>query len=619
MSRLTANRSNYPLRPDFVAGRISDTSSLFNRALFTPAEDDLLLRGLIMWSQSPSASSSSNDVMWDTIQEKLLPSKERQLLEFRYSQLIHSDEAEGDRFRKYLKLLKDRKRNIRNWTLEEDIDLLKGFQVFGSDKWHMINLYFLPHRPRRELKNRWAYLVKEWTKKLSTQKKRSRQDGAVSIGVVSFLHSLRTRGAQADSPNDSEMLGSHPHISTIGMMSTSQSEVHKSSDLPGSGMGRVPGHASSGSSPWVNSYGHIYTDAYEFGAPRGALTPGMAMGAEVDEDELPDSDEEEDSDDDDRNRFHLKGEMPQDRVANPKVPLMISQEQQLQTESRPPLYAVGRAVGNKSSWIHTSASKKSSPSGQRGAAAALSNRRAGAIPGFQSIENAPMKSLVAAGTSSSAESSGRRPTTSITSLLWDGSSMFPGGAPELSRLDAAVPVSAEDNSYIDPNFTISEFLNFGQHHSQQSVDGNGPMQHDQGSFLLQSSLVGALNGRGDNAAAPTSPLRHLQGYMSTASNAADISSPLRRSPRKHSIPLSPSSPASKKKRPLSSTTIDGPPLLSSPHRSTKILRAESSREPTTPLRSGVPSAPLAGLTSPGGPDGRTTFFAKVLSLAKQKV
>lgn len=538
--------------------------------------------------------------MWDTIQEKLLPSKERQLLEFRYSQLIHSDEPEGERFRKYLKLLKDRKRNIRNWTLEEDTDLLKGFQVFGSDKWHMINLYFLPHRPRRELKNRWAYLLKEWAKKLSTQKKRGRQDGSVNMGVVQFLHSLRTRGAQAEDPQDNAFVGSHAHINTIGMMSTSQGLQHPSDpstggfnptsagralwathQAPGVAYGSVPGT----SIPRVRS-GSFDID------PRGRVGAGIALGDEVEEDELLDSD----GDDDDG------GEADYGNQGRLRVPLVISQEQNLITESRPPLHSSSRNNG-----------------GMASASVAVSSP----VRRTQDTRNMPRNNEIFPKSSASNNNQARplpgdssfRQGMSINSFLWDSSSA-PGGVSGLSRMDAAVPAAAEDSSYADPNFTISDFLNFGQQPSE--TPGSVHSILDQNPFLMPSSLMGISRGQ----AAPVSPVRH-----GAANEPPAVPSPLRRSPRRHaSTPLSPSTPSSKK-RPIDASGADNPlhqqgTPMAPLYRASKAPRTDGSAEPTTPVRSSgmqAVSSPSSALLSPGGSDSRTTFFAKVLSLAKQQV
>ena len=39
------------------------------------------------------------------------------------------------------------------WTHDEDLDLLRGYQIYG-DKWPLISIFFFPHRCRKELKAR---------------------------------------------------------------------------------------------------------------------------------------------------------------------------------------------------------------------------------------------------------------------------------------------------------------------------------------------------------------------------------------------------------------------------------------------------------------------------------
>lgn len=43
--------------------------------------------------------------------------------------------------------------STKKWTRDEEIALLKGFQIFGN-KWHMVKLYFLPYKTRNEIKLR---------------------------------------------------------------------------------------------------------------------------------------------------------------------------------------------------------------------------------------------------------------------------------------------------------------------------------------------------------------------------------------------------------------------------------------------------------------------------------
>ena len=233
-------RHDYPCR-DAAWGVGSDPSSLLSRSVFTPAEDDLLLRGLMLVGQIPGPMSASEN-LWETIRERFLPSKDKQLLEFRYTQLINSDNTEGDRFKSYLKLMKERGRNQRKWSLEEDVDLLKGYQVYG-DKWAMINLYFLPHRPRRELKARWVALLKESGRALVDSAGTVRQDGTVTSGVAGFLSDLRCRGAQAEEGGSLKAsrgnTGQAIDTSIIASLREADDDVLADSDSEGSGDERV--------------------------------------------------------------------------------------------------------------------------------------------------------------------------------------------------------------------------------------------------------------------------------------------------------------------------------------------------------------------------------------------
>lgn len=65
---------------------------------------------------------------------------------------------------RYLKLEPDAKSRDSRWTHFEDVDLLRGFFALG-DKWHLISLYFLPHRKKKELKLRWSLILKQGFKR----------------------------------------------------------------------------------------------------------------------------------------------------------------------------------------------------------------------------------------------------------------------------------------------------------------------------------------------------------------------------------------------------------------------------------------------------------------------
>lgn len=68
----------------------TDPSSLIGRSLFTPAEDDLLLRGIIKYGEDA----------WDLIKRHFLPSKEEQLLQFRFRQMTSPTAKEASKFKR---------------------------------------------------------------------------------------------------------------------------------------------------------------------------------------------------------------------------------------------------------------------------------------------------------------------------------------------------------------------------------------------------------------------------------------------------------------------------------------------------------------------------------------
>ena len=77
----------YPLPTEYLAR--SDPYSLANRTYFSPAEDDLLLRGVITIGED-----------WGKIRMELLPSKDEQLLSFRFSQLTSNLAADDSKFKR---------------------------------------------------------------------------------------------------------------------------------------------------------------------------------------------------------------------------------------------------------------------------------------------------------------------------------------------------------------------------------------------------------------------------------------------------------------------------------------------------------------------------------------
>lgn len=78
-----------PLGEDMMTG--ADPSSLMGRSIFTPAEDDLLLRGIIKHGEDS----------WALIRQHFLPSKEEQLLQFRFRQMTSPAAKEASKFKRF--------------------------------------------------------------------------------------------------------------------------------------------------------------------------------------------------------------------------------------------------------------------------------------------------------------------------------------------------------------------------------------------------------------------------------------------------------------------------------------------------------------------------------------
>jgi hypothetical protein len=139
-----------------------DPSSLKGKYFFTPAEDDLLLRGLISFR-----SQDFNE--WSLLKSSILPSKDEQALESRYN-LLTQVHVEDTKFKKYLQLLQEKKtrdnkwiheKDDNKWSHEEDLNLLRGFQTYG-ERWSLIRIFFTPNRKRHLIKSRWQALIKNW-------------------------------------------------------------------------------------------------------------------------------------------------------------------------------------------------------------------------------------------------------------------------------------------------------------------------------------------------------------------------------------------------------------------------------------------------------------------------
>lgn len=104
------------------------------------------------------------DIQWESIRLEYLPTKETQLLEYRYTQMTSllnctsiSSSLEDNNFKRYHKLELDYKsRDEGKWTHDEELDLLRGFYLFG-DRWPLIKLFFLPHKTPHQIKYRYIH------------------------------------------------------------------------------------------------------------------------------------------------------------------------------------------------------------------------------------------------------------------------------------------------------------------------------------------------------------------------------------------------------------------------------------------------------------------------------
>jgi hypothetical protein len=89
---------------------------------------------------------------------------------------------EENRFKHFLSLEKERKKKNNEWSHNEDLNLLRGYQVYG-EKWPMINVFFLPHRQRKEIRSRWSSLVKESLREYSKDTTVKNFTGKESTGI----------------------------------------------------------------------------------------------------------------------------------------------------------------------------------------------------------------------------------------------------------------------------------------------------------------------------------------------------------------------------------------------------------------------------------------------------
>lgn len=153
--------ATYPIRE--FAQMSLDPLSIQGRSYFSPAEDDLLLRGIVALGDAQK---------WSDIKVLFLPSKDVSVLQFQFTQkTMITVSTMQNNFKRYQQLMADEK-NARGkdepWGLLDDFFLLKGFEVFGN-KWGMHVLFYLPHRKQDDIKNRWTLLQRTWQRAFPQQ------------------------------------------------------------------------------------------------------------------------------------------------------------------------------------------------------------------------------------------------------------------------------------------------------------------------------------------------------------------------------------------------------------------------------------------------------------------
>ena len=137
-----------------------DPTSITGRHFFTPAEDDLLLRGVV----------AVGDDEWAQIKNSFLKSKTEHAIQFRFMQNTadssssnmdekNTDSKETNRFHEYLSLKNDFLIRDQSWSFQEDTQLLKGYSMH-ADQWALIQIFYLPQRSTKDIQGRMDHLMK---------------------------------------------------------------------------------------------------------------------------------------------------------------------------------------------------------------------------------------------------------------------------------------------------------------------------------------------------------------------------------------------------------------------------------------------------------------------------
>ena len=130
----------------------TDSTSLVGRHLFTPTENELLLRAVV----------KLGDGQWQRICSEHLVSETPGQVQFRFDQMTSannnvSSSAQSRKFSEYRRLsqvCRNHNQGVQYW---EDISLFRGYAVYG-EHWPLVQMHHIPHRGREENIGRWAHL-----------------------------------------------------------------------------------------------------------------------------------------------------------------------------------------------------------------------------------------------------------------------------------------------------------------------------------------------------------------------------------------------------------------------------------------------------------------------------
>jgi hypothetical protein len=222
--------SSYPFPQSFWLHL--DSTSIVGKSFFTPAEDDLLIRGILKYGDIITPPQHVVDMSgriqlvpghdsWSLIQRDFFPARSTSSLQFHYQQktsaamqsvldaalvgssmnsslgvngsgmfdFLQTQNMGNNVFKRFQWIrskgwIVSKRPHERRWQHTEDINLLRGYQVVGYD-WNLLTKIFLPHRTTKDVRIRWKMFLKIWQKTFPNFEQRARQLIAQDTVLVS--------------------------------------------------------------------------------------------------------------------------------------------------------------------------------------------------------------------------------------------------------------------------------------------------------------------------------------------------------------------------------------------------------------------------------------------------